>query len=772
MDTFWKIVDTTLYLKGVLSVEPTPSGYIKHTDADQTPAWINAPQFYYITDVVFEKSIYNTVSVRPVYMTGWFRGAKNLTKFNNIENLDLSTVTKMHYCFGECESLDDENLSVLDFTTATSLFDMGYCFYNCKSITISPEIPNSVTNMDECFYNCTSLKTAPDLSDLTSLYDMTSCFYNCASLTMAPEIPGSVTNMNRCFCNCELLISAPSIPSSVISMNRCFENCSSLTIAPDMSNASSVTDMTRCFYRCTSLTTAPKIPSSVTSLASCFYYCTSLMMMPEIETPSSIYTMAGCFDSCISLTTASNIPASVTNMVNCFNYCINLTGTIEINSTTLTSTDIFRDTAQLIVLKGTYPQLSTIADQYSNVYVYSLSDTITGERDDDILNLVTLSVQVNRFKAGSNDDVLSAINVYKNNNSSALLGLEWFTDDAADPQPDSTTWNQGEGWYLRNGNAPNYVFVEQNNKQLDTAKTYYKALESFIIDESPKIFYTNIDSVSEDEATTFNIIVTDAYGEAATQYLTIPIAFYTMDVVKGGRVISFGQHATQDMLYKLLESAPTDWLTDYNNYYQKDSFGNYIQLDETTAPSFETDTYYQLEYPNGLFNCRMGAKFIDMIVTNLVGEIKIYAGATVPNGWLECDGSELNVEDYPLLFGAIGNTYGGDGITTFYLPDLRGRFPIGMGLGTVSDATSRTLGQPGGSERVTLKVNQIPAHTHDYQKPVLMYGSGGNAAWPGAGSTSTGSDQWGYSGVTSTGGGESHGNMPPYLAIKYIICAA
>ena len=223
---------------------------------------------------------------------------------------------------------------------------------------------------------------------------------------------------------------------------------------------------------------------------------------------------------------------------------------------------------------------------------------------------------------------------------------------------------------------------------------------------------------------------------------TLSTAFYTIDFQAGGKEIAFGAPANED-------------LTDVNgkNYSNEGLF------------KCRMNTWFEQDLNvDKIINCK------DVIISNLIGEIKIYAGATVPDGWLECDGSELNVEDYPLLFSAIGNTYGGDGITTFYLPDLRGRFPIGMGLGTVSDATSKTLGQAGGSERVTLDINQIPNHNHN-----VGLNAGGSSYGSGL-SYATNSTYRSYADtgemIGKTGGGQSHGNMPPYLAIKYIICAA
>src|SRR5580658_1499835 len=88
-----------------------------------------------------------------------------------------------------------------------------------------------------------------------------------------------------------------------------------------------------------------------------------------------------------------------------------------------------------------------------------------------------------------------------------------------------------------------------------------------------------------------------------------------------------------------------------------------------------------------------------------VGEIRIFAGNFAPAGWMLCEGQLLPISQYETLFNLIGTTYGGDGQSTFALPDLRGRLPIHMGSGFVLSAN-------GGVENVTLNTNQMPAHTH------------------------------------------------------------
>jgi microcystin-dependent protein len=96
-----------------------------------------------------------------------------------------------------------------------------------------------------------------------------------------------------------------------------------------------------------------------------------------------------------------------------------------------------------------------------------------------------------------------------------------------------------------------------------------------------------------------------------------------------------------------------------------------------------------------------------------VGEIRMFAGNSVPAGWANCDGRLLNIGDYPTLYGVIGTTYGGDGINRFALPDLRGRAPLGQGGG--DGLTYRLLGQRFGVESISLSAAQLPAHAHTIQ---------------------------------------------------------
>ena len=153
-----------------------------------------------------------------------------------------------------------------------------------------------------------------------------------------------------------------------------------------------------------------------------------------------------------------------------------------------------------------------------------------------------------------------------------------------------------------------------------------------------------------------------------------------------------------------------------------------------------------------------------------VGEIRMFAGNFAPAGWMFCEGQLLPISEYETLFNLIGTTYGGDGQSTFALPDLRGRIPLHFGNGF-------TLAETGGAEEITLTVSQIPAHSHP------MLGSTTLATDPNPNPTNvlatTSQIEIYFSDVPdsslnnqsigSTGGSQPHNNFQPYLCVDFII---
>lgn len=154
-----------------------------------------------------------------------------------------------------------------------------------------------------------------------------------------------------------------------------------------------------------------------------------------------------------------------------------------------------------------------------------------------------------------------------------------------------------------------------------------------------------------------------------------------------------------------------------------------------------------------------------------VGEIRMFSGDYAPQGWHFCDGTLLSINQYEVLYTLIGTTYGGDGVTTFKLPDLRGRVPI-------HTSSNYQLGQSGGSETVTLVQSNLPAHTHV---------ANANSLQEDATSISPEGQYWGYSAnitnyqnkipditmstsaISSVGGNQPHDNIMPSMATSFII---
>lgn len=147
-----------------------------------------------------------------------------------------------------------------------------------------------------------------------------------------------------------------------------------------------------------------------------------------------------------------------------------------------------------------------------------------------------------------------------------------------------------------------------------------------------------------------------------------------------------------------------------------------------------------------------------------IGEIRFFAGNYAPYGWERCDGQLLSIAENQALFSVIGTLYGGDGVTTFALPDMRGRFPIHAGQGV--GLTEKRLGEKSGMEVEWVGTDSMPAHTHsvsaafitihegDDDEPVIrVLSDHGDTLLP----------------VGSTGSSETHNNMPPYLGVNCII---
>jgi len=152
-----------------------------------------------------------------------------------------------------------------------------------------------------------------------------------------------------------------------------------------------------------------------------------------------------------------------------------------------------------------------------------------------------------------------------------------------------------------------------------------------------------------------------------------------------------------------------------------------------------------------------------------VGEIRMFAGNFAPAGWMLCEGQLLPISENETLFQLIGTTYGGDGQSTFALPDLRGRLPVHQGNGFI-------LAETGGAEQVTLTAQQTPVHSH----PLTASAGPGNLNSPANNVLGESAAVKIYvaeqptaslspSALAATGGSQPHNNFQPYLCVNFII---
>ena len=164
-----------------------------------------------------------------------------------------------------------------------------------------------------------------------------------------------------------------------------------------------------------------------------------------------------------------------------------------------------------------------------------------------------------------------------------------------------------------------------------------------------------------------------------------------------------------------------------------------------------------------------------------IGSVVLFAGNFAPRGWALCNGQILPIAQNQALFSILGTTYGGNGMNTFALPDLRGRAPVSAGQGP--GLSPRTLGEAGGNETVTLNTSQMPSHNHAV---ACHSGSGDqsvpNGHYPAAAAqnredgvyvdtqyATTKDTTMAADAVLPSGGSQPHDNMPPFLAMNYII---
>jgi len=163
------------------------------------------------------------------------------------------------------------------------------------------------------------------------------------------------------------------------------------------------------------------------------------------------------------------------------------------------------------------------------------------------------------------------------------------------------------------------------------------------------------------------------------------------------------------------------------------------------------------------------------MATPFIGEIRLFAGNFAPVGWALCDGSLLPIAENEALFNLIGTIYGGNGQTTFGLPDMRGRVPVHQGAG--NGLSPRTIGEMGGTEQVTLTPSQLPSHNHVLNATAAPTSTANGVAGSLTGTAAStnfygntpGGGALAPQALTATGGNQPHNNMAPFLGLNFII---
>ena len=418
--------------------------------------------------------------------------------------------------------------------------------------------------------------------------------------------------------------------------------------------------------------------------------------------PNGATNMSYCFDGCTSLIAAPTIPSGVTYMGRCFLGCSSLTTATTIPSTVTNMAFCFDGCTSLIAAPTIPSGVTYMGHCFDGCS--ALTGKITINANPSTYTGCMADTQQDIVLVGSSALLQNIADTATNNN---VYVWSLSINLSAERQEDDVS------------KASVSVIINRfrnNNESVSLTFTINGAEGTPVqvtMDTATKT-YTGVLSITPSSTVELSVIAEDSYGKSAPKSITIPIPFYTIDFQAGGKEVAVGVPANDDTSNR----------------------------------------------PYGLFKCGM-----DLVVTRLVGEIKMWAGDTVPYGWLLCDGSEVSKTEYPYLYSSIGDLWGvPNSSSNFKLPDLTGRVPVGYNS---ADTDFAPVGHTGGEKTHKLKITEIPEHTHRLYSRSVYNGSGNYIAHCNEGSSST---SYAYS-TGSAGSGAAHNNLQPYAVVKYIICA-
>ena len=497
-----------------------------------------------------------------------------------------------------------------------------------------------------------------------------------------------------------------------------------------------VINLEYCFNSCFHLTTPPTIPNGVTNMDHCFVDCESLTTAPAI--PNGVTSMDDCFSGCTSLITPPTIPSSVTSMYYCFYGCTALTTAPAIPNGVTNLAYCFHNCKSLTTAPTIPSSVTSLAWCFHNCESLTTAPTIPSSVTDmkfcfNYCTSLTGKIIINANPSSYMDCM------WETQRDIVLVGSSALLQNIADTASNGNVYVWSLSINLSAERQENdfskadvSVIINRfrnNNESVSltfTIDSVESAPVQVTMDTATKT-YTGVLSITPSSIVELSVIAEDSYGKSAPKSITIPIPFYTIDFQAGGKEVAVGAPANDDTSNR----------------------------------------------PYGLFKCGM-----DLVVTRLVGEIKMWAGDAIPYGWLLCDGSEVSKTEYPYLYASIGDLWGTpNSSSNFKLPNLAGNVPVGYNS---ADADFNTVGKTGGKKTHKLTPTEMPSHGHSGKGWTFSVYKGTRSsesvgAISGSGFLMTqvkeGGSWGGYSATPDAGGNGAHNNLQPYAVVKYIICA-